>query len=165
LTTSNILSIATTYAVPLVLALLIFFIGSRIARTISSKAEMGFNKAANSDPGLSRFFASLIRYLLLVIVIMAALSVLGVDTTPIFGLIAASGAALAFILQGALGNVAAGVMLILFRPFKVGDEVEIGGSRGKVTGIELTATTLSTTDNVNVIVANGKVWSSRKLST
>jgi len=74
-------------------------------------------------------------------------------------LIAASGAALAFVLQGALGNVAAGVMLILFRPFKIGDEVEIGGSRGKVTGIELTATTLSTTDNVKTIVANGKVWS------
>jgi len=158
LTTSNILSLVTTYAVPAVMALLIFFIGSRIARAIGSKAEVGFNKAPNSDPSLSRFFASLVRYLLLVIVIMAALSVLGVDTSPIFGLIAASGAALAFVLQGALSNVAAGVMLILFRPFKIGDEVEVGGSRGKVTGIELTATTLSTVDNVNVIVANGQVW-------
>ena len=158
MTTSNILSLITTYAVPAVMALLIFFIGSRMARTIESKAEVGFNKAPNSDPSLSRFFASLVRYLLLVVVIMAALSVLGVDTSPIFGLIAASGAAMAFILQGSLSNVAAGVMLILFRPFKIGDEVEIGGSRGKVTGIELTATTLSTTDNVNVIVANGKVW-------
>jgi len=158
LTISNIISIVTTYAVPVVLALLIFFIGSRLARAIGSKAEIGFNKAPNSDPSLSRFFASLVRYLLLVIVIMAALSILGVDTSPLFGLIAASGAALAFVLQGALGNVAAGVMLILFRPFKVGDEVEVGGSRGKVTGIELTATTLSTADNVNIIVANGEVW-------
>ena len=140
------------------MALLVFFIGSRIARTIGSKAEIGFNKVPNSDPSLSRFFASLVRYLLLVVVVMAALSILGVDTSPIFGLIAASGAAMAFILQGALGNVAAGVMLILFRPFKIGDEVEVGGSRGKVTGIELTATTLSTTDNVNIIVANGQVW-------
>ena len=107
------------------MALLIFFIGSRMARTIESKAEVGFNKAPNSDPSLSRFFASLVRYLLLVVVIMAALSVLGVDTSPIFGLIAASGAAMAFILQGSLSNVAAGVMLILFRPFKIGDEVEI----------------------------------------
>jgi small conductance mechanosensitive channel len=136
----------------------VFLIGSRIARAIGSKAEVGFNKSPNSDPSLSRFFASIIRYLLLVIVIMAALSVLGVDTSPIFGLIAASGAAFAFILQGALGNVAAGVMLIFFRPYKLGDEVEIGGSRGKVTSIGLTATTLSTTDNVHVIVANGKAW-------
>jgi len=157
-TLSNILSLVTTYAVPAVMALLVFFIGSRIARTIGSKAEIGFNKVPNSDPSLSRFFASLVRYLLLVVVVMAALSILGVDTSPIFGLIAASGAAMAFILQGALGNVAAGVMLILFRPFKIGDEVEVGGSRGKVTGIELTATTLSTTDNVNIIVANGQVW-------
>ena len=143
---------------PAALALLIFLIGSRIARAVSSKAEMGFNKAPNSDPSLSRFFASLIRYLLLVVVIMAALSVLGIDTSPIFGLIAASGAAFAFILQGSLSNIAAGVMLILFKPYKIGDDVEIGGSKGKVTGIELTATTLSTTDNVKIIVANGKVW-------
>ncbi len=158
LTTEKIVSIATTYALPMALALLIFFIGAHMARIVSSKAELGFNRAPNSDPSLSRFFASLIRYLLLVIIIMAALSVLGVDTSPIFGLIAASGAAMAFILQGALSNVAAGVMLILFRPYEVGDDVEIGGSRGKVTGIQLTATTLSTTDNVKVIVGNGKAW-------
>ena len=158
MSTSSIVSTVTTYAVPIALALLVFFIGSRIARAIGSKAEMGFNKAPNSDQSLSRFFASMIRYLLLVIVIMAALSIIGVDTSPIFGLIAASGAALAFILQGSLSNVAAGVMLILFRPFQVGDEVEVGGSRGKVTNINMTATTLSTADNVNIIIANGKVW-------
>lgn len=158
LTIETILSTVTTYAIPVVLALIVYWIGSSLARTIGSKAEVGFNKAPNSDPSLSRFFASLVRYLLLVVVVMAALSVLGVDTSPIFGLIAASGAAMAFVLQGALSNVAAGVMLILFRPFKIGDDVEVGGSRGKVTGIELTATTLSTTDNVNIIVANGKIW-------
>jgi len=154
----KILSLVSTYAVPAILALLILWIGFKIARSIGSKAEGAFNKAPNSDPSLSRFFASLVRYLLMVVVVMAALGVVGVDTSPIFGLIAASGAAMAFVLQGALGNVAAGVMLILFKPYKIGDEVEVGGSRGKVTGIELTATTLSTTDNVKIIVANGKAW-------
>ena len=154
----TILPLAAKYAVPGIIALLIIWIGFKIARKIASKAEGAFNKAPNSDPSLSRFFASLVRYLLMVVVIMAALSVIDVDTTPIFGLIAASGAALGFVLQGALGNVAAGVMLILFRPYKIGDEIEVGGSRGKVTGIEMTATTLSTTDNVKIIVANGKVW-------
>lgn len=152
------LPLAAKYALPAVLALLIIWIGFKFARGLAGKAEGVFNKAQNSDPSLSRFFASLVRYLLMVVVVMAALSVMGVDTSPIFGLIAASGAALAFILQGALGNVAAGVMLILFKPYKIGDEVEVGGSRGKVTGIEMTATTLSTVDNVKVIVANGKVW-------
>lgn len=156
--TDKILSLAATYAVPALIALVILLIGFRIARGIAAKAEGVFNKAPNSDPGLSRFFASFIKFLLMVVVVMGALSVIGVDTSPIFGLIAASGAALAFILQGALGNVAAGVMLILFKPYKIGDEVEVGGSRGKVTGIEMTATTLSTADNVKIIVANGEAW-------
>ena len=158
MTIEKAVSFAVPYILPAIGALIVLFIGLRIARAIASRAETGFNKVPNSDPSLSRFFASLVRYLLFVVVIMAALSILGVDTSPIFGLIAASGAALAFVLQGALGNVAAGVMLILFRPFKIGDQVEIGGSAGKVTGIELTATTLSTVDNVKIIVANGKVW-------
>jgi len=146
------------YAIPAVIALLILIIGFKIAGAIANKSENIFNKSPNSEPGLSRFFASLVKYLLMVVVVMAALSVIGVDTSPIFGLIAASGAALAFILQGALGNVAAGVMLLIFRPYNIGDEVEIGGSRGKVRSIELTATRLSTTDNVDIIVANGKAW-------
>ena len=154
----SILSLAAAYAVPALIALVILWIGFRIARAIASKLEGVFNKAPNSDPGLSRFFASLVKFLLMIVVVMAALSVIGVDTSPIFGVIAASGAALAFVMQGALGNVAAGVMLILFKPYKIGDEVEVGGARGKVTGIEMTATTLSTTDNVKIIVANGNVW-------
>ena len=154
----TILPLAAKYAVPGIIALLIIWIGFKIARKIASKAEGAFNKAPNSDPSLSRFFASLVRYLLMVVVILGALSVLGVSTSPIVGMIAASGAALGFVLQGALGNVAAGVMLILFKPYKISDEIEAGGVRGKVTGIEMTATTLSTTDNVKIIVANGKVW-------
>ena len=154
----KIISLVTTYAVPVLIALAILFIGFRIARAVALKSETAFNKAPNSDPGLSRFFASLIKFALMLVVVMAALSAINVDTSPLFGIIAASGAALAFILQGALGNVAAGVMLILFKPFKIGDEVEVGGERGKVSAIELTATRLTTTDNVDVIVANGKVW-------
>ncbi len=154
----KIISLVTTYAVPALIALAILVIGFRIARAVASKSEIALNKAPNSDPGLSRFFASLVKFFLMLVVVMAALSVINVDTSPLFGIIAASGAALAFVLQGALGNVAAGVMLILFKPFKIGDEVEVGGERGKVSAIELTATRLATTDNVDVIVANGKVW-------
>ena len=154
----KIIPLVISFAVPVLIALVILVIGLRLARSIASKAEGGFNKAPNSDPGLSRFFASLIKFVLILVVIMGALSVLGVDTSPLFATIAASGAALAFVLQGALGNLAAGVMLIIFRPYKIGDEVEVGGSRGKVTSIDLTATQLSTTDNVNQIVGNGKIW-------
>jgi len=152
------LSLAASYAVPALIALILLWIGFRIARGIASKLEGVLNNAPNSDPGLSRFFASFVKFLLMLVVVMAALSIIGVDTSPLFGIIAASGAALAFVMQGALSNIAAGVMLILFKPYKLGDEVEVGGARGKVTGIEMTATTLSTADNVKIIVANGKVW-------
>jgi len=158
MTFENAISSAVPYIVPAILALIVLFIGLRIARGIASRAEREFNKAPNSDASLSRFFASLVRYLLIVIVLMAALAILGVDTSPITGLIVASGAALGFVLQGALSNVAAGVMLMLFRPFKIGDEIEAGGVTGVVTGIELTATRLKTADNVEVIVANGGIW-------
>lgn len=158
MTFEKAISLAIPYAIPLVLAFLVILIGFPIAKKIAGGAEKAFNKAPNADASLSRFFASLVKFILLVIVIMAALGVLGVDTSPIVGLIAASGAALGFILQGALGNVAAGVMLMLFRPFSIGDEVEAGGVIGVVTGIQLTGTRLKTADNVEIIVANGDIW-------
>ena len=154
----TILSYVTAFIVPVIIAALILIIGFRIAKKIAITIEKNLNKAPNSDVSLSRFFANLIKYLLMLVVAMAALSVLGVDTTSVFGVITASGAALAFVLQGALGNIAAGVMLILFKPYKLGDEVEIGGARGKVRSIEMTATRLSSTDNVDIIIANGKAW-------
>jgi len=154
----KILSWVAAFTVPVIIALVIILIGFRVAKKLAGILETNLNKAPNSDVALSRFFASLLRYLLMLVVVMAALSVFGVDTTAIVGMIAASGAALAFVLQGTLSNFAAGVMLMLFKPYKVGDEVEVGGARGKVRHIELTATRLTTTDNIDVIVANGKVW-------
>ena len=158
MTIEKAITLALPYVVPAIGALIVLFVGLRIARAIATRAEIGFNKAPNSDPSLSRFFASLVKYLLIVIVLMAALAILNIDTSPIIGLIVASGAALGFVLQGALSNLAAGVMLILFRPFKIGDEIEAGGVAGVVTAIELTATRLKTTDNVEIIVANGGIW-------
>lgn len=158
MTIEKAISLAATYAVPLVIALLVIFIGSAIAKKIALAVEKNLNKAPNSDPSLSRFFASLVKFLLMVVVVMAALGILGVDTSPIIGLIIASGASLGFILQGSLSNVAAGVMLLLFRPFNIGDEIETSGVAGVVTGIELTATRFKTSDNVEIIVANGDIW-------
>ena len=158
MTIEKAISIAAPYVLPAIAALIIIFIGFRIAKKIAGGLEKNLNKAPNSDVSLSRFFASLVKYILMVVILMAALGVVGVDTSPIIGLIIASGTALGFILQGSLSNVAAGVMLILFRPFKIGDEIEAGGVTGVVTGIELTATRLKTADNIEIIVANGGIW-------
>ena len=158
MTIEKAISFALPYFLPAILALVIIFIGFRTAQKIAGGLEKNLNKAPHSDVSLSRFFASLVKYILMVVILMAALGVVGVDTSPIIGLIIASGAALGFILQGSLSNVAAGVMLILFRPFKIGDEIEAGGVTGVVTGIELTATRLKTADNIEIIVANGGIW-------
>lgn len=155
----SLLPAIMAYAVPAVLSLFILFLGLWIARIIAVRVETLLNKAPNAEPGLSRFFASIVKFTFIVFVVMAALAVLGVDTSSAFAVITASGAALAFILQDSLSNIAAGVMLILFKPFKVGDEVEIGGVKGKVDEIAMTATRLSTADKVELIIGNAKVRS------
>ena len=155
---TQIIPLVIQYAVPAILALVVLFIGKIIAGKIAGGVEKGLNHRPNSDPTLSRFFASIVRYLILFAVIIAALNILGVNTSSMSAMVVGLGGAMAFVLQGSLSNLAAGVMLLLFRPFKIGDDVEIGGSAGKVKSIELTATRLSTTDSVEIIVANGKAW-------
>ena len=158
LTLENTISTTTTYAVPVGLALLVFWIGKLISSKVSLAVERNFNRAPQSDPSLSRFFASLIKYLILAAAILAALSILGINTSSITGMLVGLGAAMAFILQDSLANLAAGVMMMIFRPFKIGDDVEIGGEKGRVIAIELSATRLKTVDNTEVILANGKIW-------
>ena len=155
---ADILSIVTRYAAPIVLALIVFWVGKFVARKVSVAAERGFNRAPQSDPSLSRFFASIIRYLILIAVIVAVLTILGINTSSISGMVLGLGAAMAFILQDSLSNLAAGVMMMIFRPFKIGDDVEVGGEKGRVTSIALTATRLKTVDNTEIIIANGKIW-------
>ena len=155
---SQILPIAAKYALPALYALVVFLIGKWIAGRVFAGAERGFNRSPNADPSLSRFFASLLKYIVLFVAIMAALTVLGVDTSSFSAAILGMGAAMAFVLQGSLSNIAAGVMLMIFRPMKIGDEVEIGGTSGVVTDIQLTATRLKSADNVEKIVSNSNVW-------
>ena len=155
---TQIISLLSQYALPVVLAFVLFLIGRVIANKLGQATEMLLNRAPNSNPSLSRFLASLVRYLFLFITIMAALGIIGVDVTSLSAAVVGLGAAMAFILQGSLSNLAAGVMLMLFRPFKIGDAIEAGGSKGVVTAIELTATRLKTADNTEIIIANGKIW-------
>ncbi len=158
MTIANVLSTVTTYALPVLLALVVFWIGRIVARKVSVNVARGLNKSPQSDPSLSRFFSSIVKYLILIAVIIAALTILGINTSSITGMVLGLGAAMAFILQDSLSNLAAGVMMMIFRPFKIGDDVEVGGESGKVTSIELTATRLKTTDNTEIIIANGKIW-------
>ena len=140
------------------LALLVFIVGRWLSGRVGRSLENGFNKAQNANPTLSRFFASIARYVILLAAILGALSIINVDTSGISGMVLGLSAALAFILKDALSDVAAGVMLMLFRPYNVGDEIEIDGKKGVVQSIEILATRMKTRDNIEIIVGNGQAW-------
>ncbi|MCF6226115.1 MAG: mechanosensitive ion channel family protein [Xanthomonadales bacterium] len=140
------------------LAFLVFVVGRWLSKRIGKSVENLLNKAPNADPALSRFFASIVKFVILFAAIMGALAVIGVNTSGISGMVLGFSVALAFILKDALADVAAGVMLMVFRPYNVGDEVEIGGTKGVVQSIEILATRMKTRDNIEIIVGNGKAW-------
>ncbi len=144
---------------PLLLgAIIVFIIGRVIARKVGQATENGLNKRPDAEPTVSKFAGSVVKFLILLASIIAALTVLGIDTSSLSAMILGFGAAMGFVLQGSLSNIAAGVMLMFFRPFKIGDEIEAGGSAGSVTEIGITATRLKTVDGKEIIVSNGAVW-------
>lgn len=110
------------------------------------------------DVTLGRFFANLVRYAVLAGAIVGCLGTFGIQTASFAALIAAMGLAVGLAFQGTLGNFASGAMLLVFRPFKVGDFVRAGGEKGTVAEIELFTTELTTLDNRRVIVPNGKIF-------
>ncbi len=110
-----------------------------------------------TDETLSKFLVSLMKIALMTFVAIAAISALEVETTSFVAVIGAAGLAIGFALQGSLANFASGVMLIIFRPFKVGDFVEAGGTSGSVESIQIFSTILNTPDNKKVIVPNSKI--------
>jgi small conductance mechanosensitive channel len=112
---------------------------------------------AHTDPTLRKFLVSLTRIALLSFVIIAALGALGVQTASFIAVIGAAGLAVGFALQGSLSNFAAGVMFIIFRPFKAGDFVEVGGTAGSVQEVRIFSTILNSPDNKRVIMPNSKI--------
>lgn len=110
------------------------------------------------DATLFSFLGNLLRYVILAFTGLFVLNTFGIQTTSIVALIGAAGLAIGLALQGTLSNVAAGVMIILFRPFKNGDFVEIGGKMGTVQEISLNFTEISSVGNVQVIIPNSQIW-------
>ncbi len=147
---------ATTYGMKIIGAIAIIIIG-RIITGILTGVVGRMMRRAQVDETLTKFMTRLTKIALLTFVILAALTTLGVQTASFIAVIGAAGLAIGFALQGSLSNFAAGVMLIIFRPFKVGDFVEAGGTSGAVEAIHIFNTILKTPDNKKVIVPNSKV--------
>lgn len=156
-------SAMTDYVIPwainIGMALAVFIVGRFIVGIVTSIVRKLLLKS-KTDEILIDFICSIARTVLLLFVIIAALEQLGVDTTSLVALLGAAGLAVGLALKDSLGNFAAGVMLIIFRPFKAGDFVEAGGTMGVVEKISIFSTTMRTGDNREVIVPNGAVYGS-----
>ena len=140
----------------LLAAAAIFIIGRWVARLIAGLVTKMMNKA-KVDPALSKFVKSLLYNIILVFVIIAALGRLGVQTGSFIAIIGAAGLAVGLALGGTLSNFASGVLLIIFKPFTVGDFIEAGGAMGSVKEIQIFNTILSSPDNKKVIIPNAQV--------
>jgi small conductance mechanosensitive channel len=160
---SNMIELVKTQGVELAInvasAIAIFYIGKMVVgmlvrgmRKVMQKQEV--------DKTLETFVSNLVRMVLLVVVAIAAISQLGIETTSFIAIFGAAGLAVGLALQGSLSNFAAGVLIVLFRPYRVGDFIEGAGIAGVVEQVQILTTVLRTGDNKRIIVPNGQIMDS-----
>lgn len=154
----ELLSIGTEYGLSLIGAVLILIIGLWLAGKVQRTVERALGRVRKIDETLSRFFASLARYTVLIFTVLAVLGQFGIQTASLVAILGAAGLAIGLALQGTLANLAAGVMLLIFRPFRVGHFIEAGGIAGTVEALTLFFTRINRPDNVRIIVPNGELW-------
>ena len=143
----------------LLAAVVIFYVGRTIARVLT-KGVRRLMESQSVDPILVSFVTSLVQWGLMGFVIIAAITKLGVQTASLVALIGAAGLAVGLALQGSLANFAAGVLIVLFRPYRVGDWVEAAGVAGSVVQVQVLTTILNTADNKQIVIPNGQIMSS-----
>ena len=147
------------YGMKAVGAFIVLIVGLRVAGWVAGAVRHQALKRPNIDVTLGSFFASIVRWFLTAATIIAALQLFGVQATSFVAILGAMTLAIGLSLQGALGNIASGIMVMLFRPYGVGQYVEIAGEGGTVKDINLFQTILATPDNVQVIVPNSQAIS------
>ena len=150
----------TGYAGNMLSGLVIIILGFWFSGRISNIIRTRLSRIKSVDATMSPVIASVIRYVILLIAFVAGLGSFGIETTSIIAVIGAAGLAVGLALQGTLSNVAAGVMLLFLRPFKVGDWMETGTVSGTVNEIGLFSTIINTFDNIYISVPNSSIWGS-----
>lgn len=143
----------------IVVALIIFYVG-RLAVSLVVRGLRKVMRKQNIEKTLETFVCNLVRIVLLVVVIIAAIGQLGIQTTSFIAIFGAAGLAVGLALQGSLSNFASGVLIVLFRPYKVGDFIEGAGISGSVEQVQILTTILKTGDNKQVIVPNSQIMGS-----
>lgn len=145
-------------------AIAILIVGWLVAGWVSKKAGKACEKSERVDQTLTPLISKIIKYLILFATLIAVLSQFGFETTSLVALLGAAGLTIGLAMQGTLSNVASGVMLLSFRPFEVGDFVNLGGSTGIVDEIGLFMTKMHTLDNIFLILPNSRIWGSEILN-
>jgi small conductance mechanosensitive channel len=147
----------TTYGIKIIGAIIILILG-RIAAGIGRKIVKRILEKSKTDPAIVSFVGSMIYFLILIFAVLAALAKFGIQTASFVAILGAAGFAVGFALQGSLANFAAGVLILVLRPFKIGDFIDGAGVAGTVKDIQLFTTVLATPDNIKIMVPNGKLF-------
>lgn len=145
------------WGIKIISAILIYIIGRWVAKLIV-KSVVKLMEKSNVDKSLRKFVGNIVATVLTLFIVIAAIEQLGVDTTSIMAIFAAAGLAVGLALKDSLSNFSAGVMLILFKPFKLGDTITAGGSTGVVEVIQIFNTIMRTGDNQEIIIPNGHIY-------
>lgn len=145
-----------SYAVNIVAAIAIVIIGMIVARIVSNTVNR-LMLARKIDATVADFLSSLVRYGIIAFTLIAALGRVGVQTASVIAVLGAAGLAVGLALQGSLSNLAAGVLLVMFRPFRAGEYVDLGGVAGTVLNVQIFSTTMRTVDGKIVVIPNGKI--------
>jgi small conductance mechanosensitive channel len=151
-------SLLVVYGINVVGALLVAALGWWAAGFAARAARRMLLASGHMDPTVAGFISSLARHGVLVVAFLVILQLIGIQATSLVAVLGAASLAIGLALQGTLANMAAGVMLLLFRPFRVGDGVEVAGKTGTVKDLNLFMTELASGDNVKVLIPNGLVW-------
>lgn len=152
----NLLPKVLDFGIRLVLALVFFFIGAKLIKLIRRIVSRSMERAG-ADKGVAQFLDSLLKVLLYAILILAIVGKFGVDTTSVIALAGSAGVTIGLALQGSLSNFAGGVLILMLKPFRVGDYIVQGTLEGTVSEIQMFYTTLLTVDNRRVVIPNGSL--------
>ena len=148
---------ATTYGIKIIGAIIILILG-RIVAGIGRRIVTRILEKSQTDPSIISFVGSLVFFLILIFAILAALAKFGIQTASFVAILGAAGFAVGFAMQGSLANFAAGVLILVLRPYRVGDVIDSAGVVGSVKEIQLFTTILATPDNIKIMVPNGKIF-------
>jgi len=152
-------SVGIDFGLKLIVALIIFYVGRIVAKMLQ-KGIQRLMQAQETDKILESFVSNLAYWVIMIFVIIAAINQIGVQTSSLIAVMGAAGLAIGLALQGSLSNFAAGVLIVMFRPYRTGDWVEAAGIAGSVEQVQILTTVLKTADNKQIIVPNSQIMDS-----